>query len=183
MAIHVALNHVTHYRYDRRVALSPQVVRLRPAPHCRTPILSYSLRVEPAGHFENWQQDPFANYLARLVFPERTAEFKVTVDLVAEMAVYNPFDFFLEPEAENFPFAYAGGLAHDLAPYLAAKDVGLDSAARPEFAGTLLNVIASPDGWAYVVMGRRGYESFGVSVWKYSSAGPLDTGIAYSYGC
>jgi uncharacterized protein (DUF2126 family) len=117
--IHVALNHVTHYRYDRRVALSPQVVRLRPAPHCRTPILSYSLRVEPARHFINWQQDPFANHLARLVFAEQTTEFKVTVDLVAEMSVYNPFDFFLEPEAENFPFAYSGELAHDLAPYLA----------------------------------------------------------------
>ena len=95
MSIHVALNHVTHYRYDRRVALSPQVVRLRPAPHCRTPILAYSLSVEPALHFVNWQQDPFANHLARLVFPEMTTEFKVTVDLVAEMSVYNPFDFFL----------------------------------------------------------------------------------------
>ena len=119
MSIHVALNHVTHYRYDRRVTLSPQVVRLRPAPHCRTPILSYSLRIEPAEHFINWQQDPFANHLARLVFPEKTTEFKVTVDLVAEMAVYNPFDFFLEPEAEAFPFAYAPELRHDLAPYLA----------------------------------------------------------------
>ncbi|MFN6995654.1 MAG: DUF2126 domain-containing protein [Aquincola tertiaricarbonis] len=118
MAIHVALNHVTRYRYDRRVGLSPQVVRLRPAPHCRTPILSYSLRVEPAQHFINWQQDPFSNYLARLVFPEKTTEFCITVDLVAEMAVYNPFDFFLEPEAENFPFKYAEGLEHDLAPYL-----------------------------------------------------------------
>jgi len=118
VSIHVALNHVTHYRYDRRVGLSPQVVRLRPAPHCRTPILSYSLRVEPAEHFVNWQQDPFANHLARLVFPEKTTEFKVTVDLVAEMAVYNPFDFFLEPEAENFPFEYAPELKHDLAPYL-----------------------------------------------------------------
>jgi uncharacterized protein (DUF2126 family)/transglutaminase-like putative cysteine protease len=119
VSIHVALNHVTHYRYDRRVGLSPQVVRLRPAPHCRTPILSYSLRVEPAEHFINWQQDPFANHLARLVFPEKTTEFKVTVDLVAEMAVYNPFDFFLEPEAENFPFDYAPELKHDLLPYLA----------------------------------------------------------------
>ena len=118
MSIHVALNHVTHYRYDRRVGLSPQVVRLRPAPHCRTPILSYSLRIEPATHFINWMQDPFANHLARLVFPEMTTEFKVTVDLVAEMAVYNPFDFFLEPEAENFPFAYAPDLKHDLLPYL-----------------------------------------------------------------
>ncbi|WP_348756052.1 transglutaminase family protein [uncultured Aquincola sp.] len=118
MAIHVALNHVTRYRYDRRVSLSPQVVRLRPAPHCRTPILSYSLRVEPVQHFNNWQQDPFANYLARLVFPEKTTEFTITVDLVAEMAVYNPFDFFLEPEAENFPFKYAPGTEHDLAPYL-----------------------------------------------------------------
>ncbi len=87
MSIHVALNHITHYKYDRLVNLSPQIVRLRPAPHCRTRILSYSLRIEPATHFINWQQDPFANHLARLVFPEKTQEFKVTVDLVAEMAV------------------------------------------------------------------------------------------------
>ncbi|HEU0199265.1 MAG TPA: transglutaminase family protein [Burkholderiaceae bacterium] len=119
MSIHVALNHVTHYRYDRRVGLSPQVIRLRPAPHCRTPIISYSLRIEPAEHFINWQQDPFANYLARLVFPEKTTELKVTVDLVAQMAVYNPFDFFLEPAAEKFPFTYAPELHHDLLPYLA----------------------------------------------------------------
>ncbi|HVK32531.1 MAG TPA: transglutaminase family protein [Burkholderiaceae bacterium] len=123
MAIHVALNHVTHYRYDRRVALSPQVVRLRPAPHCRTPILSYTLRIEPKTHFVNWQQDPFGNYLARLVFPEKTTEFKITVDLVAEMAVYNPFDFFLEPEAETFPFRYASDVERDLAPYLAKGEL------------------------------------------------------------
>ncbi|MFZ5521256.1 MAG: DUF2126 domain-containing protein [Pseudomonadota bacterium] len=121
MSIHVALNHVTHYRYDRLVSLSPQIVRLRPAPHCRTPILSYSLRVEPAEHFVNWQQDAFSNHLARLVFPKKTREFKVTVDLVAEMAVYNPFDFFLEPYAEAVPFTYSAEEAKDLAPYLATE--------------------------------------------------------------
>ncbi len=118
MSIHVALNHVTHYRYDRLVTLSPQVVRLRPAPHCRTRILGYSLRVEPAEHFVNWQQDPFANYLARLVFPNKTREFKVTVDLVAEMSVLNPFDFFLEDSAQDFPFEYAPELRVELLPYL-----------------------------------------------------------------
>ena len=91
MSIHVALNHVTHYRYDRLISLSPQIVRLRPAPHTRTRILGYSLRVEPAEHFINWQQDPQANYLARLTFPEKTRELRLTVDLVAEMAVLNPF--------------------------------------------------------------------------------------------
>jgi len=122
LSIHIALTHTTHYRYDRLVQLSAQVVRLRPAPHCRTRLMSYSLRVEPTQHFINWQQDPFANYLARLVFPDRTREFKVTVDLVAEMAVHNPFDFFLEPEAERLPLAYAPGLHHDLQPYLARAD-------------------------------------------------------------
>ena len=134
MSIHVALNHVTHYRYDRLVQLSPQTVRLRPAPHSRTRILSYSLRVEPAEHFVNWQQDPFANHLARLVFPERTREFKVTVDLVAEMAVHNPFDFFLEPAAEHCPLEYAPELAHDLAPYLAHER------ATPRLAALLASV-------------------------------------------
>jgi len=118
VSIHVALNHVTHYRYDRLVALGPQVVRLRPAPHCRTRIISYSLKVTPAKHFINWQQDPEANYLARYVFPEKANELRIEVDLVAEMAVLNPFDFFLEPYAESFPFAYQGAEKRDLAPYL-----------------------------------------------------------------
>ena len=118
MSIHVALNHVTHYRYDRRVTLGPQLVRLRPAPHSRTRILSYSLRVLPEKHFINWQQDPQSNYLARLVVPEKTNEFRVEVDLVAEMSVLNPFDFFLEPHAEKFPFAYTREQMRELAPYL-----------------------------------------------------------------
>jgi len=117
MSIHVALHHKTHYQYDRLVNLGPQVVRLRPAPHSRTRILSYSLRVAPAKHFINWQQDPQSNYLARLVFPEPTREFCVEVDLVAEMAVLNPFDFFLEPDAERFPFEYDHALDHELEPF------------------------------------------------------------------
>ncbi|MEY3462012.1 MAG: hypothetical protein RLZZ03_1665, partial [Pseudomonadota bacterium] len=121
MSIHVALSHITHYQYDRLVKLGPQVVRLRPAPHSRTKVLSYSLNIEPAGHFINWQQDPFANYQARLVFPEAAREFKVTVDLVVEMAVFNPFDFFLEPQAEEFPFKYSAAQADELAPYLVTE--------------------------------------------------------------
>jgi uncharacterized protein (DUF2126 family) len=117
VSIHVALNHVTHYRYDRPVTLGPQVVRLRPAPHSRTRILSYSMRVEPAKHFLNWQQDPQANYLARLVFPEPTREFRIEIDLVAEMAVHNPFDFFVEPYVENWPFQYSEEEARELAPF------------------------------------------------------------------
>jgi uncharacterized protein (DUF2126 family)/transglutaminase-like putative cysteine protease len=123
VAIQVALKHVTHYRYDRPVTLSPQVVRLRPAPHSRTPILSYSLTIEPSEHYVNWQQDPFANYLARLTFPSKTTEFKITVDLVAEMSVLNPFDFFLEPEGEHFPFKYDDALARELAPYLVKSEL------------------------------------------------------------
>jgi uncharacterized protein (DUF2126 family) len=118
LSIHVALNHVTHYRYDRLVGLSPQIVRLRPAPHCRTRILSYSLKVQPTDHFINWQQDPQANYLARLVFPDETREFRVEVDLVAEMSVLNPFDFFLAPYAESFPFKYESNERRELVPYL-----------------------------------------------------------------
>jgi len=117
VSIHVALHHKTHYQYDRLVSLGPQIVRLRPAPHARTRILSYSLRITPAKHFINWQQDPQSNYLARLVFPEPAHEFCVEVDLVAEMAVLNPFDFFLEPDAQRFPFEYDPALGHELAPF------------------------------------------------------------------
>ena len=134
MAIHVALHHKTHYRYDRSVALAPHVVRLRPAPHCRTPILSYSINLAPKPHFINWQQDPHSNYLARVVFPEKTRELLVEVDLVAEMSVFNPFDFFLEPSAEQFPFTYEPWLQKDLAPFL---EVSADGARLQDFVKTI----------------------------------------------
>ena len=118
MALHAALTHRTEYSYDRLVGLAPHSIRLRPAPQCRTPILSYSLTVEPAQHFINWQQDPFGNFLARVVVPEKTKRFAVTVDLIADMAVINPFDFFLEDSAQSWPFEYEADLAAELTPYL-----------------------------------------------------------------
>ena len=124
MSIRVALHHFTRYRYDRPVTLLPHVVRLRPAPHCRTAIEAYSLRVRPDPHFLNWQQDPFGNYQARLVFPQKAMEFSVEVDLVAEMTVQDPFDFFVEASAETYPFAYGPALRRDLAPYLDLAPVG-----------------------------------------------------------
>ncbi len=138
MSIHVALNHIMHYRYDRPVNLGPQIIRLRPAPHCRTRILSYSLKLKPAEHFINWQQDPLSNYLARVVFPNSTRELKVEVDLTAEMAVQNPFDFFLEPYAQKIPFQYEATEKRELAPFL---NIGF---ATPLFARYLAAISRGP---------------------------------------
>ena len=124
MSIQVALHHKTEYHYDRLVMLAPQVIRLRPAPHCRTPILSYSLKVQPAKQYLNWQQDAYSNYLARLVFLEAARDFVVEVDLVAEMVSINPFDFFVESYATEYPFRYEDDLALELHPYLEIKEAG-----------------------------------------------------------
>jgi transglutaminase-like putative cysteine protease len=124
MAIRVAINHKTEYRYDRPVQLSPHVMRLRPAAHSRTPVHSYSLGVRPEPHFINWQQDPFGNYLARVVFPQKTRVLGIEVDLIAEMVVINPFDFFLEEYAERYPFRYEEQLARELVPYLEIRERG-----------------------------------------------------------
>ena len=124
MAIRVALQHRTSYRFDRPVKLSPHEIRLRPAPHCRTPVPGYSLTVAPADHFLNWQQDPYGNWVARLVFPEPATSLDIAVDVVADMTVVNPFDFFVEPYADFYPFVYAPALAKELIPFLEAEPPG-----------------------------------------------------------
>ncbi len=124
MTIRVAIQHNTYYKFDRPVSLSPHVVRLRPAPHSRTPIHAYSLKISPQDHFINWQQDAFGNYLARIVFPERCTEFSIEVEVQADMTVINPFDFFLEESAEDFPFTYEDDVKQELLPYLEKKPGG-----------------------------------------------------------
>jgi uncharacterized protein (DUF2126 family)/transglutaminase-like putative cysteine protease len=124
MTIRVAIHHKTHYRYDKPVNMAPHILRLRPAAHSRTPILGYSLRIQPEKHFINWQQDPFGNWLARLVFPEKTRRFDIEVEVIAEMTVINPFDFFVEEYAEHYPFTYDAQLAKELAPYMEVSEAG-----------------------------------------------------------
>ena len=124
MSIRAAIHHLTHYKYDRPVSLSPQIIRLRPAPHSRTRVVSHSLKVSPGGHFVNHQQDPYGNWLARYVFPELVTEFKIEVDVVADMTVYNPFDFFVEEGAERWPFDYGEDLRPDLVIYRTPEPAG-----------------------------------------------------------
>ncbi len=124
MAIRVAINHKTTYSYDRPVSLSPHIFRLRPAAHSRTNVEAYSFKITPKEHFINWQQDPFGNYQARVVFPEKTTELSVEVEVIANMVVINPFDFFVEEYAENYPFKYQGQLPKELVPYLEIKESG-----------------------------------------------------------
>jgi len=124
MSIKVAIRHQMFYEYDRPVNLSPHTFRLRPAPHCRTPILAYSLKIKPENHFINWQQDPFGNMLARVVFPEKTTKLHFEVEVLADMIIINPFDFFVEKYADDFPFAYPHQLQKELTPYFEITEQG-----------------------------------------------------------
>ena len=163
MGIHIGIEHRTTYRFDRPVRLHPHVVRLRPAPHCRTPILAYSLRVSPSEHFVNWQQDPFGNFMARLVFPEPAKVLDITVDLIADLTVINPFDFFVEESAKAFPFAYEPQLAEDLEPYLRP-----DGPVGPELEKWLTGVqapdVGTPIADFLVALNRRLYNDIAYSI-------------------
>ena len=124
MTIRVAIQHETEYQFDRSIKMSPHVLRLRPAVHSRTPIHAYTLKIEPENHFINWQQDPFGNFMARLVFPEKTRKFSFKVEVIADLVAINPFDFFVEEYAENFPFEYDDSLKKELSPFLEVTEDG-----------------------------------------------------------
>src|SRR6476620_9744636 len=149
--IAVAIEHRTTYRFDRPISIGPHVVRLRPAPHSRTPIEAYSLTISPADHFINWQQDPFGNYLARVVFPSKASELEITVGLVADMAVINPFDFFIEEYAEHIGFEYPAELRGELTPYLVQVDEDDEGSGPGELVQRWVKEFAgerTPTGWS-----------------------------------
>lgn len=147
MSIKASIHHLTHYRYDRPIRLGPQIIRLRPAPHSRTRVISHSLKVAPAGHFVNHQQDPYGNWQARFVFPDPVREFRIEVDLVADMTVYNPFDFFVEEEATKFPFDYPADLTEDLVIYRRPEPAG------PRLAEFLASIDRSETGTVSFIVG------------------------------
>jgi len=162
MSIHVCIKHQTTYRYDRPITLSPHIIRLRPAPHSRTPILAYSLNIEPADHFINWQQDPFGNYLARLVFPNLVRTFDVSVEVIADMTVINPFDFFLESFAEEVPFDYPKNTLRDLQPYLEMNEEGETFAAFAKTLPSQVEGMATID-WL-VAMNQKVHQAVGYTI-------------------
>ena len=168
MGIQVALHHRTEYRYDRAVSLGPQVIQLRPAPHCRTPIPGYSMAITPADGIVRWQFDALGNHLARVVFPTKTEAFMVEVELVADLAPINPFAFFLDPGCESFPFAYSPELTRDLEPYRATEAAGpllraLVESVRSEGQGTVEFLVGVNqrvrDEVAYVTRMEHGVQS------------------------
>jgi uncharacterized protein (DUF2126 family)/transglutaminase-like putative cysteine protease len=163
MGIHIGIEHRTTYRFDRPVQIHPHVVRLRPAPHCRTPILAYSLRVSPSEHFVNWQQDPFGNFMARLVFPEPATKLDITVDLIADLTVINPFDFFVEESAKVFPFVYEPQLARDLEPYL-QPDGPVGPALEKWLSGVRVPDAGTPIADFLVELNRRLYNDIAYSI-------------------
>ncbi|PCJ42514.1 MAG: hypothetical protein COA71_03100 [SAR86 cluster bacterium] len=124
MTLKVALKHYTAYRFDKKVTIFPHILRLRPAPHCRLHIESYALNINLKKHVLHWQQDLFSNYLASVFFPEKSHELIIDVDLIVDMTIINPFDFFLEETAETFPFNYDEVLKDGLAPYLKVTEKG-----------------------------------------------------------
>jgi uncharacterized protein (DUF2126 family)/transglutaminase-like putative cysteine protease len=150
MSIKVALEHRTSYTFDRLVQVYPHIVRLRPAPHSRTPIDAYSLRIEPADHFINWQQDALGNFLARLVFPSPMRQLTITVGLIADLKVINPFDFFIEDWAETWPGApgliYPKELADDLKPYLRPVDETGEGTGPGDLVQAWVRNFSVPDG-------------------------------------
>jgi transglutaminase-like putative cysteine protease len=170
VSILASIHHVTRYDYDRLVTLGPQLVRLRPAPHSRTRIPSYSLKVTPERHFVNWQQDPHGNWLARFVFPEPTRVFAVTVDLLADMAVVNPFDFFIEPYAEQIPFAYPPEIAEDLVAYVRPEPAG---ATLRAFLGTIPKTGVNTVDFLVALNARLGRARSSISsAWSRASRSP-----------
>jgi uncharacterized protein (DUF2126 family) len=178
MSILVGLRHVTRYRYDKPVGLGPQVVRLRPGPHCRTRIPSYSLSVTPVQHFVNWQQDPHGNWLARFVFPEKASEFSVTVDLLADLEVINPFDFFIEPVAEKWPFTFPAELREDLAAYVAPEPAG------PRLQALLATISREPRNTTdfLVELNQRLQQMIGYVIRMEAGVQPPETTLATGLG-
>ncbi len=150
MSVRIAIHHRTEYHYDRPVSLSPHLIRLRPAPHTRTPLHHYSLKVEPEEHFLNWQQDPFGNYIARYVFPKPARRLVVEVNLVADLVTINPFDFFVEDYAQHFPFDYEKQLRKELAPYFEIKESG------PRLLEWLQSLREDPVGFAFAKTAEPG---------------------------
>jgi transglutaminase-like putative cysteine protease len=144
----LTITYRAEYRYERRVSLSPHLVRLFPRDALQARVLKLDFATNPGGSV-HWRHDLFDNVVAQCFYPrdDDRLVYRLDAEIVAEER--NPFGFLLDSRALQWPAEYIPREREVLAAFMVAEQTDLPSALRPISGSETVNALVAMNQWIH----------------------------------
>ena len=144
----LTISYRAEYRYERRVSLSPHIVRLFPRDALQARVLKLDFATNDTGAV-HWRHDLYDNVVAQCFYPREDDRLVYRLDAEIAAEERNPFGFLLDSRSLQWPAEYNPRERGVLGAFIVPEKTDLPSALRPMAGSETVNALVTMNQWIH----------------------------------